>query len=223
MITSETISFNINNTTNGEVPVSLFGNYGDPMDNANASTRYSWDITGFSVTNENLILLQYKGANQTFFQIATLPFSGTTIAEVITALNSLNLGSFFITTSGGNTYINNYNDNVAFANLQIINTGTTSLTYSWNFNGIGGQAQIDVNFIPTIVNLSPTFASGSVAVVGGDTISLSKTASSLPTNYAVYDITAGAYLVNQNVAPTVNFLFNFPIVANHSYLATITA
>jgi len=115
----EIVNFAILNTTNGNVPISLFGNNADSMDNANATTQYLWNLTGFSVTNENNVLVQYSGVNQTTLTYAIASFSGNTLQDVVDALNTLNLGSFFITTSGGNTYINNYNQNLIFSQLNI--------------------------------------------------------------------------------------------------------
>ena len=133
----EVISFNITNNTNGTVPISILGNNADAMDTSNATTQYQWNLTGFSITNENTILLQYK-ASGIIYTFAQLSFSGTTIQSICDTLNTLNLGYFFITTSGGSTFINNYNNNVQFATLQIFNPlTTTALNYQFNYSGVG--------------------------------------------------------------------------------------
>lgn len=213
----EILNFSITNNTNGTVPISLFGNNADPMDTSNATTQYSWNITGFSITNETLILLQYKPSSSSSFQLATIGFSGTSIQNVLDALNTLNLGYFFITTSGANTYINNYNNNVAFSNLQILNVSTTSLTYSWNLVGSGGKAQIYKNAIIQVNDTSPITSSGSVSVVGGDSIQFSETATSNPTTFGILNLTTGVYIQNVTLAPSTGASPTFTITSGNSY------
>jgi hypothetical protein len=213
----EILNFNIVNNTNGIVPISLFGNNADPMDTANATTQYSWDISGFTITNESLIIIQYKPNSSSTFQLATIGFSGTSIQNVLNALNTLNLGYFFITTSGANTYINNYNNNIAFSNLQILNVGTTSLTYSWNLVGSGGKAQIYVNAVIQVNDTSPITSSGSVSVVGGDTIQFSESATSNPTTFGILNLTTGIYIQNVVLAPSTGSAPTFTITSGNSY------
>jgi uncharacterized delta-60 repeat protein len=109
----EIISFNITNTTNGVVPISILGNNSDEMDNSNESTRYAWDISGFTITNETLVAIQYNNLGISNFVIKSSVFSGTSIQNVIDALNSLIIGSFFTTTeSVSNNSIVNTSFNV---------------------------------------------------------------------------------------------------------------
>jgi uncharacterized delta-60 repeat protein len=115
----EVISFNITNTTNGNIPLSLMGNNTDIMDNSNATTRYFWDLTGFSLTNEDTITIQYQFVGSSITQTASVTFTPTNLQSVADALNTLNIGAFFITTSGGSTYLNNYNRYVIFSTLDI--------------------------------------------------------------------------------------------------------
>lgn len=217
----EILNFSITNNTNGIVPVSLFGNNADPMDTSNATTQYSWDISGFTITNETLITLQYKPSSSLIFQIATIGFSGTSIQNVLDALNTLNLGYFFITTSGANTYINNYNNNVAFKNLEIVNPSSAStLSYSFNFIGLGMSAEIFKNAISQVVSNSPSFTSGSISVVSGDNILFNVMVNGLtkPTNYFVYNITTQTYIVNQTITNGVDVGYPFTIQPNTAYL-----
>ena len=95
----ENITLNIRNTTNGEIPISILGNNADPMDNANASTQYLWDLTGLLLFTEQSVYIQYKSVGQPTFTSATATFSGRILQNVVNALNTLNIGSFFITTS----------------------------------------------------------------------------------------------------------------------------
>lgn len=117
----EVINFSIANNTNASVPVSLFGNNADQMDTANATTQYSWNLTSLTITNETQVLIEYRGVNQTTYTSSIATFSGTSLQNVVNALNTLNVGYFFITTIGANSYINNYNLNVVFRTLNIYN------------------------------------------------------------------------------------------------------
>jgi uncharacterized delta-60 repeat protein len=113
----ETLSFTIRNNTNGTVPISIFGNNADSQDNANVTTRYFWDVTSYAYDGSNSLSVTATagGVTTTYNTI----FSGNDLTGVVSALNLLNLGSFFLTTSGGNTFINNYNQNITFSNLVI--------------------------------------------------------------------------------------------------------
>jgi hypothetical protein len=184
----EVISLNLVNTTNGTVPISILGNNGDAMDTANATTRYQWNLTGFTITNENTILLQYKTSG-IIYTIAQLSFSGTTIQSICDTLNTLNLGYFFITTSGGSTFINNYNNNVQFATLQIFNpASTTALNYQFNYVGLGMDVKIYVNAIVLYSNSSPNTDSGNIPVIAGNLIDFNGGTFATPTgtNYYIY-------------------------------------
>lgn len=133
----QVISFNLTNNTNGSIPMSIMGNYTDVMDNSNANTRYYWDLTGYSITTENSITIQYRYVGQSSFSTATVTFSGTSLQSVADALNTLNIGTFFLTTSGGSTYLNNYNLLVVYGSLSIVaSTGIISSTF---FVGTGFQ------------------------------------------------------------------------------------
>jgi hypothetical protein len=115
----EVINFSIANNTNATVPVSLFGNTADQMDTANATTQYSWNLTSLTITNETQYIIEYRWVNESTFTLFTGTFSGTNLQSIVDSLNTLNLGYFFITTSGGNSFLNNYNQNIVFRNLNI--------------------------------------------------------------------------------------------------------
>jgi len=216
----EIINLNITNNTNGFVPISILGNNADPMDNSNATTQYAWNLGTFAITNENRILIQYRGVNSATYTILNLTFGGTTIQDVCNALNTLNLGSFFVTTSGVNSIINNYNQNVVFGFLTIYNPSTTSLNYSWSMSGAGGKADILKNLVSQVSDISPITTSGSVSVVGGDSIRFDQTASVTlgGTTFSVYNLTTSTYLYNATLPPSTGTSFTFSVVTNNSYL-----
>ena len=155
----ENILFNIQNNTNGTIPISIFGNNADPMDNANATTQYLYNLTGFTITNENTVQIDYKFQGSTSFTTASANFSGNSLQDVVDALNTLNLGGFFITTSGGNTYLNNYNNNIIFDNLGIYSSNVY-LNYSFNFTSTAAY-RIRNNADPN----PPFLANGTGAIV----------------------------------------------------------
>jgi len=216
----EIISFNITNNTNGTVPISILGNNADTMDTSNATTKYQWNLTGFTITNEKTILIQY-GTNGITNKIAQLSFNGTTIQSICDTLNTLNLGYFFITTSGGSTFINNYNNNVAFGTLQILNTlQTASLSYSMNLNLPQDQFDVYKNSILVQSFTDPNTSSGTISVVAGDVIIIDVLTSNNPngTNVFVYNITTGVYLYNTTQLNSGNVGYTWTILANNSYL-----
>ena len=216
----EVISFNIVNNTNGTVPISILGNNSDAMDTANATTRYQWNLTGFTITNENTILLQYRTSG-IIYSIAQLSFNGTTIQSICDTLNTLNLGYFFITTSGGSTFINNYNNNVAFATLQIFNpASTTALNYQFNYGGVASQTKIYVNAVVQYGNGTPNTDSGNIPVVAGNTILFQGSTTAIPTgtNIYIYNLTTSTYIYNNTTTSAINFNQTFNISANNSYL-----
>lgn len=216
----EVISLNLVNNTNGTVPISILGNNGDAMDTANATTRYQWNLSGFTITNENTILLQYKTSG-IIYSIAQLSFSGTTIQSICDTLNTLNLGYFFITTSGGSTFINNYNNNVQFATLQILNpASTTALNYQFNYAGAGMDVKIYVNTIVLYANGTPNTDSGNIPVIAGNLIDFQGSTFATPTgtNIYIYNITTSSFIYNNTTTSSIGFFESFTILANNSYL-----
>ena len=139
---NETLSFNITNSTNGIIPSSILGNPANPMDNANATTRYAWDVTTLTFgpflqpqNSINSISLQYRGTLQTVFSVASLNVQLQNYQEICNSLNTLDLGVFFVTTSGGSTFINNYNENYVFGNLEIFDNLTANVQFN-NFTTV---------------------------------------------------------------------------------------
>lgn len=216
----ETISFNINNNTNGTVPISILGNNADAMDTSNATTQYQWNLTGFTITNENNISIQYKPSGTSIFLIAQLSFSGTTLQSVCDTLNTLNIGFFFITTSGGSTFINNYNNNVGFADLQIYNPLTT-IKLNYQFNYSSGDVKIRKNGIDVYAVGSPNIDSGNVTPISaGDLIEFLGSTGVAPfvTNVSIFNITTSTFIYNNTTITALAFSQTFTLLANNDYL-----
>jgi hypothetical protein len=229
----EILNFNIINTTNGIVPVSLFGNNGDPMDNANASTQYSWNLGGYVLSGENTITIQNKGINSASFSLSTVSFSGTSLNDVVTALNTLNLGSFFVTTSGSSNIINNYNNNVVFGILNIFNNSAPSLTYAFQGAGTGGSATIVNNTTATTLftgstpnalgvtgNLSSFVSNGNSITFSGNGDNLGILVSVVQTNNSTLVQTILYSAVLGSLAPFTN---TFTISTGFSYRCIYTS
>jgi len=219
----EIINFNITNTTNGTVPVSILGNNADQEDTANATTRYSWNITGFTVTTENEILFQYKNVNDISFTSVILPLSTPSIQGILSVLNSLNLGSFFTTTSGGNTFINNYNNNIAFGQLNIYNTTVPQLIYDISTTSIGGITNVDVNFVTQVSYSNPISVSGAIPIVNGDVVDFYGTTDiGGQIRVSVFNVTTSTYLyiINTNT-PLDPFSFTFTALSGNTYLLEV--
>lgn len=224
----ETLSFGITNNTSEIVPVSIFGNYGDPMDNANATTQYAWNLGSLTFGTENTISIQNKGVGASSFTITTVGFSGTTAADVVSVLNTLNLGAFFITTSGTSTIINNYNDNVVFGVLNIYNNAAPSLSYSFQGVGTGGAATIVNNttattlFSGTTPQTSALTGNLSQFVSNGDSITFSGNADNVGilvqvvrTNNTTF---AQTNIFSSALAASAPFTYTFTASTGFSYL-----
>jgi uncharacterized delta-60 repeat protein len=127
------INFTINNTTDGDMPlVSVVGNDQDPMDTANATTQYRWNFTNLLITTENTVSVQYKAVGEASFSTKSALFLQNSLNGIIAALNTLNLGQFFPTTSGLITYVNNYNNNVVFGDITTSLVGGTIINTQFN-------------------------------------------------------------------------------------------
>jgi uncharacterized delta-60 repeat protein len=178
----EVVSFNITNTTNGSIPMSIMGNNTDVMDNSNASTRYYWDLTGFSLTTEDTITIQYQYTGQSGFSTASVKVQGTTLQSIADALNTLNIGTFFLTSSGGSTFLNNYNQNVAYGSLNIIDSTTIINTTFVVGTGFDGQ----------LIGLA--IQSDGKVLCGG--------------SFTTYDVTSSNYIIRLNTDGSVDTTFN---------------
>jgi len=126
------ISLNIRNNTNYPQQISVMGNPANLLDTSNATTEYRWDLTGFSVTFQNTVSVQYRRNIDPAYDIFTWELDGTSLQSVVIALNNLGIGFFNLYDELGSTYIGTYNQNYAFGDLNIFNptisTTTTTTT-----------------------------------------------------------------------------------------------
>ena len=123
----ETINLNFTNNTNGTVPISILGNNANAMDTIGATTQYNWDISSLNFIVNTTLSIQYKSVGAASFTTAILTLPSQNIQGLLDALNTLNIGFFFTTTSGLTTYLNNYNLNVVFGQLNVYNPSLITL------------------------------------------------------------------------------------------------
>jgi hypothetical protein len=214
----EIVNFNLQNTTSGLVPVSLFGNNSDPMDNSNATTQYQWNTSSLVINTQNFVSIQFKSVNESFYSLANIPFGGGSLINVVNALNTLSIGAFFL---DANKRINNYNNNIQYANLTIYNNvADTIANYSFNFSGVGFNAEIFKNTVSQISSPSPSSTSGNFVISGGDNIlfNVTTTGNLKATNYFVFNLSTNSYLVNDYITNGVDLGYPFVVQANCSYL-----
>jgi len=148
------ISFTIVNNTSSNVPMNFLGNLANTADISNQLTEYKWDVTGILFAAYDTVTVQVRGAGSSlpFTTLsATIPIK--TIQGALDALNSLNVACFFSSTSGGNTYIETYNDNTEFGDIDFSSStgySTWFLGYRGSYAGTGGSWNIE-NPTPTVI------------------------------------------------------------------------
>jgi len=152
------ISFTIVNNTTSYVPMNFMGNLANTADISNQYTEYKWDVTNINLTYYDTVSIQLRGAGSSLpYTTVSASFETKTVQGVLDALNSLNIACFFSVTSGGNTYIVTYNDNVQYNTLDFTNSAgyTWYIGYRGSYAGTGGSWNIE-NPSPTVI-YSSTF------------------------------------------------------------------
>ena len=154
-------SFQILNTTSATQQMFFLSNPSNTQDISNQFTEYSWDITSIA-TNIGI----YDSVSIESRTTPTLPFITYTasilsnsLSGIVTALNTLQIASFYYEVVGGNTYIRTYNDQLEFGQLNIIDTAASTFAFFYSisipyaFAGDGG----------TQISSSGTFNTGILA------------------------------------------------------------
>jgi hypothetical protein len=128
----QSLVLNIKNNTSGTVPTTILGPFNNDI--INARTRYAWNITGI-VFIPPFFSIEAKGDPSQSFTV----YSGTATnaSSLVSALNSLYVGVFWTETSGPNTYIVTWNDNLIYQNLVIGSASTFAIAMNI---ATGGQA-----------------------------------------------------------------------------------
>lgn len=218
----ESIAINVTNTTNGDIPISLFGNPADLSDNSNQTREFRWDVTGISLTSENIVSIQYRPNSLIEFTTYNASLLQPTLQGVLNALNGLGIGSFFSFTSGGNTYISNYDNSYVFGVLDIWDNASTSVLWNVDCIGTTGNNQVQAGFFLDN-EANPYTASTPVPIsVDGQTIGLDGTTSNQPsTKIKVYNQTTNTFIVNTSLGSSVLYSYSFQAYYGNAYLITI--
>lgn len=219
---SEIISINLQNTTNATIDVSIMGNPTDLADNANATTEYRWNVTGITFSGENRVSVQYRASSIPDFSIFVAVLQEQSVNGLVSALNTLGIGSFFTFTSGGNTFISNYDNSYVFGVLNVYVQSVPQFIYNVNLTGLGGTLTIDVNFINQLTLASPVVQNGTITTASGDYIILiGNTTASLTQQVTLQNITTGSSYYLGVIAPSSGFGTALFPTADSTYVFTM--
>lgn len=219
---SETISINLQNTTTGIIDVSIMGNPSDLADNSNATTEYRWNVTGLTLSTENRVSVQYRANSISDFSIFVAPLQTLSVQGVVDALNTLGIGSFFSFTSGGNTFISNYDNDYVFGVLNIYNQAIPQFLYNIDLTGAGGSVSIDVNFINQLNLASPVSQSGTITTASGDYVVIGgTTTASLTQILTLQNVTTGSSYYLGTPTPSTPFGTAFFPTNDATYVFTM--
>lgn len=154
-------SFQILNTTSATQQMFFLSNPSNTQDISNQFTEYSWDITSIA-TNIGIydsVSIESRTSPTLPFITYTASILSNSLSGIVTALNTLQIASFYYEVVGGNTYIRTYNDQLEFGQLNIIDTAASTFAFFYSisipyaFAGDGG----------TQISSSGTFNTGLLA------------------------------------------------------------
>lgn len=219
---AESISVVFTNTTNGSVPVSVMSNPANLADNCNATTQSQWDVTGLTFSGENFVSVQYGQIGGAYL-LFTAPLTTLTLDGVLDALNTLEIGQFFVTTSGGNTFINNFADGFEFGVLNIYNSVVPQFTFNIETSAAGGNTSVNVNGVNQLNVLNPASQSGTITTASGDYIIVGGTAETNPagTNVSLINLTNSNVYFSGTVASATPFGTSITVAAGAQYVLTV--
>lgn len=125
----------VQNNSAAIVPVSLFTTAaGGAAGSVNARTAYSWDVTSQLYLQTNVVTIQAKVVAAVSFVNYQVRGNFQNAGDVVAALNTLNIGQFYVYNSLGNTFIAVLNDAIVYGDLAI--TSTLGFTVQWQINFI---------------------------------------------------------------------------------------
>jgi hypothetical protein len=217
------ITVTIQNNTSSSQQVNLLGSPFNPLDTSNAKTQYVWNITALVFTTETQLTLQYRNEEDPYWSnyLAGLPMQNAD--GVVAALNALGIGYFCKVISGINTYIETYNDDYVFGDMNIFPT-SAQLQYSFGTSagGGGGDNKIDKNFVNVVNQANPVTTSGTVAVTVGDTITFYGTTDvSGLTTVQVYNITRQVVMYQPPLGASTAWSYTFTVGGNTIYALNV--
>jgi len=124
----------------------FLSNPSNTQDISNQFTEYSWDITSIA-TNIGIydsVSIESRTSPTLPFITYTASILSNSLSGIVTALNTLQIASFYYEVVGGNTYIRTYNDQLEFGQLNIIDTAASTFAFFYSisipyaFSGDGG-------------------------------------------------------------------------------------
>jgi hypothetical protein len=126
------LSLVIKNNTASTLALNLLGGMASQQsNNANARTRYQYDVSGESYDADE-VSIQVKSSGPAPYELFVAPLLQKNLAGVVAALNSLGFGTWYSEVSGDTTLIVIYHDTLIFGDLSISveQTGDFTLEYA---------------------------------------------------------------------------------------------
>lgn len=157
----------VQNNTGNQVPVTLFSGSPNASGSINAPRQYKWDITTLAVSQLTNLSLQVGTLGVPGFSTLSMAIASSSIAAIVAALNSLNVGFFQSVTSGASIFIVTNNKAFTFGNL-LINQPTqvshwiTTGGLQVNALGVTSNASLLTNNLRSSTLVSSISASGSL-------------------------------------------------------------
>ena len=214
----EILNFHVVNNAAGLVPVSLFGNYGNLQDNANATTRYAYATIGaYTPTVGSTVELQYSTPSDPTLRIASTIINTPTTQGIADALNSLNLGLFFVTNYGLGNILESYTQNFVYGYINIYTNGLAATTLLGFLTDAADTLILKIN-AATVASFSGAVTlSGTYSANVGDTFNVSGTAGAAGLSLYVYQDPDNLLLTNLVVPPATPYSYSWTAVNTKSY------
>jgi uncharacterized delta-60 repeat protein len=150
------LAFTFRNNVNYPVQIDVLGSPVNLRDTSNAKREFRWDVTSFTFTNEDSLIIQYKSNSATNFLTFITTITTQSYQGIADALNGLGIGFFQYYVESGQDYIGTYNDNYIFGQINVyqasvinpfffygtgLNLGSNAVTLGTQNNGtilVGG-------------------------------------------------------------------------------------
>lgn len=221
--------------------VNLFTNNPNLSGNINAGTNYSWNITAQSLSLLMNVQLQVTVPGMSGFTTLTAPIANGSVAGIVAALNSLNVGFFYSTVIGGQTYIQSGNSKFAYGSLTVNQAGSywivsgSSLTTSSGTLATMAMQVFDINSstiiggcnssgVPPLpgVSMDTNFFYPSSILADGDTLHFDCYGDATIRTFTVLIVQNGVTLLNSNTnVSSVAFQWFHILNATYKFVCTI--
>lgn len=220
-MTPERVTLFINNNSTSNIPVGLFANP-DNMDNANATGKYSWNITGLVFTNNNVsfISLPYRPSNSVAFTTFTFNNPVTSLSQLLYILNNIGTSYFYTETVAGATFLKTDTDYYVYGDLVL----TPATAYSFNYvadTNLSATTSVSIDFLAANLDATIDWGDGTTTnytsigigqVIFNHTFSIITGVQFVTVNVTLYNalltdiITIGALLNVVSVTGLSNFI-----------------